>query len=46
MLGGQELYKKVLTDKTKRHFNIDIDIDQLKKKSKRKDDKKYGKNKE
>ena len=38
--------QKVLTDKTKRHFNIDIDIGQLKKEQQEEDDKKYGKNKE
>ena len=29
MLGGQELCKKFLMDKSKRHFDMDIDIDKL-----------------
>ena len=38
--------QKILMDKSKRHFDIDIDIDQLKKEQQEEDDKKYGKNKE
>jgi hypothetical protein len=36
------LLQKVLMDKTKRHFDIDIDIDQLKKEQEEEDNKKYG----
>ena len=36
------LLQKVLVDKTKRHFDIDIDIDQLKKEQEEEDNKKYG----
>ena len=37
--------QKVLMDKSKRHFDIDIDIDQLKKEQEEEDNKKYGGNK-
>ena len=40
------LLQKVLIDKTKRHFDIDIDIDELKKEQQEEDNKKYGENKE
>ena len=36
------MLQKVLMDKTKRHFDIDIDIDQLKKEQEEEDNKKYG----
>ena len=36
------LLQKVLMDKTKRHFDIDIDIEQLKKEQEEEDNKKYG----
>ena len=36
------LLQKVLMDKTKRHFDIEIDIDQLKKEQEEEDNKKYG----
>ena len=35
--------QKFLMDKSKRHFDIDIDIDQLKKEQEEEDNKKYGK---
>lgn len=38
--------QKILMDKSKRHFDIDINIDELNKEQKEEDDKKYGKNKE
>ena len=34
--------QKILSEKTKRHFDIDIDIDQLKKEQEEEDNKKYG----
>ncbi len=34
--------QKILMDKSKRHFNIDIDIDKLKKEQEEEDNKKYG----
>lgn len=36
------MLQKVLMDKTKRHFDIEIDIDQLKKEQEEEDNKKYG----
>lgn len=36
------LLQKILIDKTKRHFDINIDIDQLKKEQEEEDKKKYG----
>lgn len=38
--------QKFLMDKSKRHFDMDIDIDQLKKEQEEEDNKKYGKTKE
>ena len=40
------LLQKILMDKTKRHFNIDIDIDKLREEQEEEDNKKYGKTKE
>ena len=40
------LLQKVLMDKTKRHFDVDFDIEELNKEQKKKDDEKYGKTKE
>ena len=37
--------QKILIDKSKRHFDVDINIDELNKEQKEEDDKKYGENK-
>ena len=34
--------QKILSDKTKRHFDVDFDIEELNKEQKKKDDEKYG----
>jgi hypothetical protein len=39
------LLQKILMDKSKRHFDVDINIDELNKEQKEEDDKKYGENK-